>query len=165
MTEVVKVLPTPAADYVVKVLDTGVDVRQEAIEYRVVVQGVQGPPGPPGDNSGTRKTIDLAYPGTLGGHRIVVSLDGTAAYADAGDPSHLGKVVGITDSAATGTVPVVFSGEIVEPTWAWTPGPVFVGTGGVPTQSPPSSGFQQQIGTALTATRLLVQILPPIVLS
>ena len=54
---------------------------------------------------------------------------------------------------------------MTEPSWAWTPNqPIFVGMGGVPTQTAPSTGFHAPIGVAVSPTAMVVQIKTPVVL-
>ena len=56
-------------------------------------------------------------------------------------------------------------GAIDEPSWSFSPGPVFLGLNGALVQAPPASGFVLQIGTALSATRLVVERFSPIILA
>ena len=144
--------------------------------------GGTGPPGPKGDkgdtgNPGPTGSTGPAGAGTtwingtagitLNGHRFVVLNDADLlVYADNTIPSHTHALAGMTVSAfASGTTAsVVTSGTVTEPSWAWTPRlPIFLGTGGIPTQTLPTSGFILCVGTALSSTTLLVRIDPPIV--
>ena len=100
----------------------------------------------------------------LSGDRAVIADSaGQAIYADGANPSHIGRVIGITvTSAASGAnVAIAPSGELTETSWNWTPGAVFVGANGVLTQAPPASGFTQAIAVVITPTRIRVQILSP----
>jgi len=100
----------------------------------------------------------------LSGDRAVIANSaGQAIYADGANPSHVGRVIGITvNAAASGTnVAIAPSGELTETSWNWTPGAVFVGANGVLTQAPPASGFTQAIAVVITPTRIRVQILSP----
>ncbi len=102
----------------------------------------------------------------LGGHRIVRSTGAlTVDYASSDDILHgddtLGMTTGAADMGANVTVqrigPLSFDG------WAWTAGePVFLGLNGLPTQTPPESGFIQVIGHAENATTLYLQLQAPI---
>lgn len=94
----------------------------------------------------------------LGGHRAV-----TAAGLHATDAT-LDLVIGITSGAAAqgDLAPYVEAGAMDEGSWSWTPGgPVFVGASGVLTQTEPV-GALKRIGTAVTATRLAVDLQPTI---
>ena len=116
--------------------------------------GMQGPPGPSG--SGSADTITAAE--ALGGHRVITAagLHATNATID--------LAIGITSGAAsTGTqAAYVSSGFIDEPSWTWTPQlPIFIGASGVLTQIEPI-GTLRQVGTAVTATRIAVNLRPTI---
>jgi hypothetical protein len=126
----------------------------------------QGPAGAPGltDNLLVR-TVSTA----IGGHRIVVSIGGQVAYADAANAAHRGHVLGMTLNAASagGTVQIQSGGEVLEPTWTWTvDGVVYLGSNGVLTQTPPTPpSFLQVVGFAVAADRLFLNLLPPFILS
>lgn len=113
----------------------------------------------------TGDTIQLTTASPIGGHRIVYASGGVALLADAGNVAHAGKVVGMTPAAVSaGVVTVVIGNAITEPSWNWTPGPVYLGSNGLPTQTRPTVGFLQEIGVALEPTRLVVDLKPPIIL-
>lgn len=140
-------------------------VQVSVVESVVQVSGVPGPMGPPGPSAGG---LSLTASGAIGGHRLLVALGGgLAGYADSGTPAHVGKVVGMSTAAAADGAPVslIQVGEIIEPSWAWSPGPVYLGANGVPTQTQPISGFLQEIGVATAPTRLLVDLKMPIQLN
>lgn len=100
----------------------------------------------------------------LGGHRAVRLVSGQAFYADQGNPAKT-AVIGITTGAANlgATVTIATAGEIIEPSWSWTPQQaVFLSTNGVLTQTPPMSGALIEVGLATAATKLHVRIQPKI---
>lgn len=102
----------------------------------------------------------------LGGHRAVwIDTDDAVYYADNALPS-ADRVAGITTGAAglAASVAIQMQGEIVEPTWAWTPGPVYLGAAGALTQVAPIAGAVAQVGVATAPTKLLVRPEPAIVL-
>lgn len=141
-------------------------VTQESVSV-IQTAGTQGPPGPPGPAGGQAlvKTADV----TLSGHRVVRATSALGVnYADNQTPSHAATVVGVTTGAALlgAAVIVQVSGEIVEPSWAWTPNlPVYCGPNGTLTQTPPSSGWLLEIGFAVAATQLFIRAKTPIFLS
>lgn len=98
----------------------------------------------------------------LGGNRVVVLNDsGLTIYADKDIYSHIFKILGITTGSTVnaGTATVQTYGEMIEPSWAWTPGlPIYVGTNGLLTQTIPNSGFICQIGFAETATKIFIDL-------
>lgn len=104
----------------------------------------------------------------IGGHRVVVAVGETGCdYADKQDESHCDRVVGITTNAAAqnGICIIAQKGDITHSSWNWQVNePVFVGSNGLLTQTPPSTGFHQQFAVALTATTLYIDIHPAILL-
>lgn len=111
-------------------------------------------------------TISMVAAAALSGHRAVAAnSQSLAVYASSDTPSVL-AVTGITASASEpgAQVLVQYAGEMVEPSWNWQPGPVWLGLNGLLTQAPPTSGALLQIGTALGATRLLIEIGAPVFL-
>jgi hypothetical protein len=109
--------------------------------------------------------VTLAAGTALGGHRAVIADGaGQALYADQSDTSHIGKVIGITTVAAMQGAPIEITqaGEVIEPSWNWSPGKIFCGVNGLLTQTVPTSGFIQVIGIALAATKMLVDLQTPL---
>lgn len=152
----------------VSVIEVDTSVNVEVVETTVRVEGVPGPRGPLGPAGPSAGGLVLTAAGALGGHRLVVAEGaGLAGYADSGNPAHVGKLLGMTAGAAADGAPVTIIqvGEIVEPSWNWNPGPVYLGISGVPTQTRPSSGFLQEIGVATGATRLVMDLKMPIKLT
>ena len=123
-----------------------------------------GPPGPAGPTGGVPPIQVGATP--LSGHSAAaLSADGLLVPADCGNPAHLGAVAGVIDSAhSPGELAVARTASTVQHAgWTWTPGPVFVGLAGALTQTvPPGAVFIQVIGRAVSATRVLIDIQPPI---
>jgi len=104
----------------------------------------------------------------LGGSRVVIANGGQAYYANQGNTAHAGKVIGLTQGAAASgaAVTILTQAYIDDGTFSFTPGQAVYFTGlGVLTTTPPTSGFIQQVGVALTATRLLVNLAQPIILT
>lgn len=116
-----------------------------------------------------RLTAVAAAP--LSGHRIVTpAVDGNVDYASAATPGHLHAPLWLTRGAvaAGGTAQLLAYGPIVESSWSWTPGPVYLGTSGLLTQAAPAApgaAFLAQVGYATSATRLVVDRQPSIALS
>lgn len=128
----------------------------------VPVPGIPGPPGPPGSGAATQVTATGTAGEALGGHRVVTrDAGGAFVYASSDNPAHAGLPLYLTTSAALAgaAVTVVAEGEVVEGSWSWTPGPLYLGVGGLLTQTPPTSpasAFLAQVGYAGTATRVYV---------
>lgn len=104
----------------------------------------------------------------LSGHRVVTPKpDGTLDYASNDNIAHVQAPLWVTTGAAAAGAQAIalMLGTIVEPTWAWTPGPVYLGANGVLTQTPPTAPgavFLASVGTATAATSLYVDRGPSI---
>lgn len=101
----------------------------------------------------------------LSGRRVVrAGTDGRAYYADAADPSDAGRALGITTGAAVedDDATIRWRGSMIESSWAWTPNaPIFVGSNGTLTQSPPAApgqAFSQRVAYAVTTTEIVVDL-------
>lgn len=133
----------------------------------VPVPGPAGPVGPPGSST-DRVVLTGVAAVPLSGHRAVYRRsDGLIDYANSGAPEHIGVPIWVTTGAALAgeVVTMVALGEIVEPSWTWTPGLIFLGPGGALTQTVPSepvSDFLAVLGYAPTATSMYVNRQPSI---
>lgn len=89
---------------------------------------------------------------------------GNAVYAS-NDTLANAVVVGLTETAATAgnAVSVRTAGIVEDANWAWTKGPVFLGTNGALTQTAPTGGaIVVQVARAITATKILIDVEPTI---
>lgn len=131
----------------------------------------QGPPGPPGPAGAAGSSVVQAIAAVaLSGHVVVAyNTAGQLVPASAAELLHALRVAGITVAAAVlGASVAVQQREVLEHAgWAWVPGqPVFLGLGGALVQTPaPGAVFMMLIGQALTATRLLVNPQPALILT
>lgn len=104
----------------------------------------------------------------LSGHRVVTpQTNGQLNYASNDNLAHLAAPLWITSGAASSgaSVEVLLFGLMIEPSWSWTPGPVYLGTNGQLTQTPPAAPgavFIAQVGTATSPTSLFVDRAPSI---
>jgi len=125
--------------------------------------------GPAGAQGASGDLLERIVSTAIGGHRVVVSIGGEIFYADATNDAHRGHVLGLTLNAASagGTVQIRSSGEVLEPSWTWTvDDPVYLGTNGVMTQTPPTApSWLQIVGFATATNRLFLDFLPPFILS
>lgn len=95
----------------------------------------------------------------------VVRIDGGVAYiSDKDAVTHIGETIGLVKAAVTSGQPVVINigGEFTDVGWTWVPGTVFLSTAGALTQTAPSTGILQKIGTVLTSTSILIDIDDPV---
>jgi hypothetical protein len=104
----------------------------------------------------------------LSGHRVVTpQTDGQLNYASNDNVAHLTVPLWITTGAASpgSAVETLLFGLMIEPTWTWTPGPVYLGVNGQLTQTPPAvpgAVFIAQVGTATSPTSVFVDRAPSI---
>lgn len=138
-----------------------VALKQLADRTRFLKDAVDSIP-PPGSDA------VVAQAGTaVSGQRIVrYATATTVAHASSAVPADAEFVFGLSlNAAAPGAdVTVLASGIATFGGWAWTPGPIFLGIDGLMTQTAPSSGFELQVATAITATEILVRIEEPLYL-
>jgi hypothetical protein len=116
----------------------------------------------------TSLTTTAVAAAALSGHQIVTpAADGTVNYADnTSTPS--GAPLWMTTGAVTqGTsATVLTAGPWTEPSWTWTPGPIYLGAAGVITQTVPTApAFLAQIGYATTPTSIVLDRWPSIILA
>lgn len=154
---------------IVKTRDTTV-VAVERARTSVITRGVPGPRGlrgEPGPAGGARLVTVGATP--LSGHSAVAQdAGGLLVYADCTRPIPQGAALGLLSSAyqAGDDAVVQTDYDIEHGGWAWTLGPVFLGSSGALTQSPTVGAvFLQVIGWAVSAARIRIDIQPPILIS
>lgn len=123
----------------------------------VVAAGPPGPLGPPGPPS---PDLHLVATTPISGHRAVRAVPGGAAVAGTATAEGA-RVIGIAVAAVAAgeLVTIRATGELVEPSWAWAPGPIYLAPDGALTQIPPSDGAVIELGVALTPTSMLVRVL------
>lgn len=129
----------------------------------VAQQGLPGPQGLPGSAGAAYLTYAAGQ--VISGHRVIKTSGGSAYYASSAAPGDANLMLGISLNAALQGDPVnvQYSGEVTEPSWAWTPDQVvFCGVDGVLTQTPPS-GVQTIVAVASTPTKIVINIRQPIV--
>ncbi len=144
---------------------------EQVEEIEILAVAEQGPPGrqgPPGPAGGA--TTVKVGPLPISGHSVVAcDSAGELVAADATNPAHRGAVLGVVaDAYSPGDDAVVQTGYVLEHAgWTWVPGgPVLVGLFGQMAQAPPAGAlFAQVIGQALSSTRVLIDINPPITLA
>lgn len=141
--------------------DTAATIIVAAGPGAVGPQGPQGPPGP----SGPMQIVRSAA-ADVGGHRMVrLNSDGNAVYADCETLADASAVLGMTIGAVGqgDDATIQTEGELIEPTWNWDPDlPIFLGTSGQLTQSPPTTGFILCVAVPTGTDRVFIRIGPPI---
>lgn len=146
-------------------------------EWLLSLKGDKGDKGEDGTGSGGTPPISGSdgddVIGTaninLSGHRVVRSIgtDDLVDYADSTNAAHAGTVIGITLNAANaGTIVLIrATGEVADPSFSFSPGPIYFDALGRLTQVRPTSGFMQQVAVASSLTEIVVQLGSPIILS
>lgn len=149
-------LGTPGTVDEVAFVGDGVDVSRVGNRLTVAITG-----GSANNMSGIYVASEI-----LGGHRIVRSTGaGEVGYASSDGAGHGDDTVGLT-TAAVGfgeSVQVTHFGYVQFGGWSWTQGqPIFLGTNGLMTQTPPESGFVQVVGHAADTDTVFVSIESPV---
>ncbi len=146
-------------------------VLTERVERTLIVEvGHQGPPGPQGNQglAGESDVTELNAAENLTAYRVVqMSGLGTAQLADRTVLAHIGRVIGITEEAASMGAPVRIrrEGFMTVIGWTWTPNqPIFLGANGMLTQTQPTSGVIQVVAVATGTASIFVHIREPLVL-
>lgn len=158
-----------------------VDVPASVVEVQASVTQVEVDPSPEvvvqvqsfssGSSEDAPRSLDVVSASAasdLGGHRVVRALgDGTVEYASSADVAHASTVLGITTGATSGgDVPSIrVAGEMTDPSFAFAPGPIYFNGSGVLTQTRPVAGFVQQVATAVSATKIVIDLGVPIILN
>lgn len=124
-------------------------------------RGIQGPPGPAGGAS----TVTVGASPISGHSAVAIDSSGLLVPADVSLAAHRGAILGVVANAySPGDDAVVQTGYLLEHSgWSWALGPVLVGSAGALTQAPAASAlFVQVIGYAVSPTRMVVDVQPPI---
>ncbi len=124
----------------------------------VIMAGQRGPqgigiPGPAG-GSAVQRTAGVAISALC----IVYELDGSVFPLDQQDDEHIDLLLGLTLTAAQAGQPVnvQLMGAIDDSGWSFSPGSVWLGANGALTQIPPVGGYDVLVGSATSATRLIL---------
>lgn len=141
------------------IVSTAVQPRILTPKVRAVIPATQGPTGAPGAN-GSAPEVTAPAGANMSAGRAVVMLAGSFFYFQPTNPAHVGRLVGITKTSATISNPVAAQtgGIISDVSFAFTPDlPVFIGTDGELTTTPPGAGnLVQKVGLSLTAGQILL---------
>lgn len=123
--------------------------------------GIQGPIGPAGGQA-----ISRVAGQTISALRVVYEGESGAVHPlDPTDEAHIFSLLGVTLTAADAGLPVNVqrSGVVDDSSWHWAPGQrVYLGVNGALTVEPAEEGFHVLIGTALSPTRLLLNLQDPV---
>jgi len=128
----------------------------------IITSAVQGPAGV----SGASATISYIAGTNLSGGIGVILSDSTAIAANSTTLAHAGKVIGITTGAVSSGNQAIIqaSGELEGFSGLTINSKVYLQANGTITSTIPTTGFIQQIGLALTSTKILINIQPSLIL-
>ena len=104
----------------------------------------------------------------LSGHRVVQLVGQALQTLSSSDVGASGAAIGITEGAALVGSParVRVRGILQEPSWNLVIGkPVFCGTNGLVTQTPPGSGFSLVVGVATDVNSIYIDVKQPYILA
>lgn len=98
--------------------------------------------------------------------RVVYESQGRVFLLSADDEAHADLVLGLTLTSSDQGAPVAVkrAGVVDDQTWSWVPGQVWLGANGNLTQTPPADGVDLAVGTAVSATRLVLNLQQPLYL-
>lgn len=136
-------------------------VDTDVIEYIEV--GMQGPVGPVGPSTGS---FIMVTGEAIGGHRGVYPSLGVCYYADSSITNQADKLIGVsTEAVDIGEfLNIQSAGELTGFSGLTSGAAVYLQANGILSSVIPTSGFIQQVGVALTATTLLINIQSPIII-
>lgn len=156
--------------YLIQENPISLQISQENLNLNITEQnteltlnsGIKGDKGDKGDTGESGASSSYVYTAgeILGGHRSVIIDNNLAYYADCTNLDHINKPMGISSNASAegGEVTVVFFGEMEESSWSWDiTKPIFIGTNGILTQTPVTSGFSCIIATPITTTKIFIE--------
>lgn len=106
--------------------------------------------------------------GPLSAHIIAYADNAGVIAADKDSLIIQDRILGLTmnsASAAGQDVEIIGQGRVTDPSFSFTPGPIWLGNSGALTQSKPATGILVQVATAYTATSIFVNIGPAIKLA
>ena len=136
-------------------------------EVHTTTVGEQGPPGRQGEPGPAGGSVLQRPAGhVVSALRMVYELNGQVFYLDYRDANTIYLLLGLTLSGAQAgeLLNIQRAGVVEDSSWAWAPGALFLGPDGSITQNPPVDGFCVLLGSAVSATRIILDINRPIYL-
>lgn len=127
-------------------------------------QGIQGQQGIKGDTgAGSGAVLAMVATSAMGGNRAVTIVNNQIVYASSDTPNANG-VIGLTARAVAAgeTLDIVTANDLSGFSNLIAGQPIFLSTNGTITQTVPTTGTLQVLGTALSSTKISIKIQPPI---
>lgn len=126
---------------------------------------VPGPPGAPGERGATGpsgRTLTKTAGETIPDWRaVILDTNGQFRLADPSNPTHRQRVVGVVPYGGSGLATLVAqtAGDVTGPASNFNPAAaLFVGSGGLLTSTPPTSGWRQIVATAVSSSQIVVAL-------
>lgn len=126
-----------------------------------VTTGLIGPPGPTGPSGSANVTGMAVQP--VSALRAISRIGTGVEHTDVSSLNSLSKFEGVSINAAgVGFEVTIFkSGLLTDVSWNWTDGlPIFIGAGGVLTQTPSALIASQEVAIAVSPTSILLKPQP-----
>lgn len=120
--------------------------------------GRDGRDGSPGQGVIFTRTASVGIPAW---RALVAGADGSVAPADPSDLTHRGRVIGITARGASAGLQASIqnAGDLLGANGGFSAGAaLFVGSGGLLTSTPPTSGWRQIVATAVSSSQIVVAL-------
>lgn len=136
---------------------------KEKPDQKVVAAGLRGQRGEAG-LAGTMTAVTNVFvsTGPISAHKVIYAGVSGPEVADKDVLTVQDKILGVTISSASGVgedVLFVSNGLIADPSFTFTPGPIWLGSSGQLTQVKPTSGLCIQLAIASSATTIVVDVL------
>lgn len=141
-----------------------VKVKTGSTKVEAGTPGIMGKPGPDGA-PGSAPDVSFPAGATVLAMYVVRASGGNLYPVDTSVSTHAEQVVGValqSTSTVGASVSVRLGGSVNDPGWSFSEGPVFCAASGALTQSPPTTGWLLQVGVALSATTVNINIEQPI---
>ena len=147
-------VPAPSAIYVPGIGTPGRD-GTDGVDGR---NGTDGRDGAPGQGIIFTRTAAASIPAW---RALVANADGSVIPAAPSDPTHRGRIIGITARGASVGLPASIqnAGDLLGPDGGFTAGtPLFVGANGALVTTPPATGWRQIVATATASGQVVVAL-------
>ena len=114
----------------------------------------------------TEMTMAEKIAGEAISQHAVVAVDDAFNVVNANnlDDTQFGQVLGVAMFAAASGAPIdiQLTGEMEFSGWSWSPGNIWFNSNGDLTQTAPSTGFDQVVAVAQSATKIVIQVREPV---
>lgn len=133
-------------------------------ETTILTSQAQGPPGRDGTSGGS--SILAIAGANLSGHMGIKLVSGSAFTISNSDIGTVNRLIGVskTSAAINTSIEIVVAGELDGFSGLIPDSALYLQDNGTITNSYPTNGYIQQVGIAISSTKALIKIQPPIIL-